>query len=186
MNNKNLKLAGLVCCLIIGPNALAQRPAPQPLPDGAGKMLVENLCTTCHSTATISRAAGYGSAAEWRRVFSTMIELPDSQADTIAAYLASVDPDIPWHVSRFHPDYEMTDRGATPPEILTQACEWGRAEGLRYVYTGNVWGDDNESTRCPGCGAPVLERHGFRLGRVRMTDGRCDGCGTIIAGVGMP
>ena len=93
MRNKNLQLAGLVCGLVFSHTVLAQRPAPQPLPEGPGKMLVENVCTTCHSTATISRAAGYNSVAEWRRVFSTMIELPDSQADTIATYLAEHFPE---------------------------------------------------------------------------------------------
>jgi len=93
MSYKNLQLAGLVCSLVISHNALAQRPALQPLPDGPGKMLVENVCTTCHSTATISRAAGYSTAVEWRQVFSTMIELPDSQANTVAAYLAEHFPE---------------------------------------------------------------------------------------------
>jgi len=93
MSYKNLQLLGLVCGLAFSHNLLAQRPAPQPLPEGSGKMLVENVCTTCHTTATISRAAGYSTAAEWRRVFSTMIELPDSQANTIAAYLAEHFPE---------------------------------------------------------------------------------------------
>lgn len=105
---------------------------------------------------------------------------------SIAAFLAEVDPDIPWHVSRFHPDHEMMDRGATSPALLRQACEWGRAEGVRYVYAGNVWGDDNESTRCPACHRVVLERHGFRLGRVAVHDGRCAHCDAPVAGVAMP
>lgn len=93
MNHKNLPLLGLVCGLAFSHCALAQRPTPQALPEGPGKMLVENLCTTCHTTATISRAAGYSTAADWRRVFSTMIELPDSQANTIATYLAEHFPE---------------------------------------------------------------------------------------------
>lgn len=72
--------------------AQAQRGA-QPLPDGPGKELVMSLCSTCHSTATISRAAGFSSAEEWRSAFSTMIELPDSQAATIANYLAEHFPE---------------------------------------------------------------------------------------------
>ncbi len=125
----------------------------------------------------------------WVEVTTLIVPgLNDTEAAlrSIATFLAEVDPDIPWHVSRFHPDYEMTDRGPTPPAILQQACEWGRAEGLRYVYTGNVWGDDKESTRCPGCGRVVIERHGFRLGRVSVRGGRCQHCDTPIAGLGMP
>jgi len=93
MQRPALKLFCLVTVLLAGPVAMAQRPAPVQLPDGPGKLLVENLCTTCHSTATIAGSAGYGSAAEWRRVFSTMIELPDSQAHTISTYLAEHFPE---------------------------------------------------------------------------------------------
>jgi len=68
-------------------STLAQGGSMQ-LPDGVGKELVMSACSSCHSTATISRSAGFDSAAEWRRVFSTMITLPDAQADTVANYLA--------------------------------------------------------------------------------------------------
>ena len=83
-------------------------------------------------------------------------------------------------------DNLSTRRWLKPLEILRQACQWGREAGLRYVYSGNLWGDDNESTRCPGCGEGVIERTGFRLGRVRVVGGRCEGCGEAIAGVGLP
>jgi virginiamycin B lyase len=63
------------------------------LPDGPGKDLVQNACSTCHGLNMITGAAGFGSAAEWRRLFSTMIALPDAQADTIAAYLAQHFPE---------------------------------------------------------------------------------------------
>ena len=93
MELKNLYVVGLIFGLGFTHNALAQRPTPQALPEGPGKMLVENLCTSCHSTATISRAAGFSSAAEWRRLFSTMIKLPEAQASTIASYLAEHFPE---------------------------------------------------------------------------------------------
>ncbi|MBR9910913.1 MAG: cytochrome C [Gammaproteobacteria bacterium] len=65
------------------------------LPEGPGKALVETVCTACHSAATISRSAGFSSAAEWRRVFSTMVNLGDAQAGTIANYLAEHFPEDP-------------------------------------------------------------------------------------------
>ena len=73
--------------------ALGQRPAPTPLPEGAGKELVQNHCSSCHTTASITRAAGYGTAGEWRRVMATMIDLPDAQANTMARYLAEHFPE---------------------------------------------------------------------------------------------
>ncbi len=74
--------------------ALAQNNAGT-LPEGPGKNLVLDVCSSCHSPATITRAAGYGSAGEWRRVFSTMVDLPDAQANTIAEYLAEHFPEDP-------------------------------------------------------------------------------------------
>lgn len=90
----NTSLMLTLCAGLFGFSAVAQgQGSNQALPDGQGKDLVMSVCSTCHSTATISRAAGYSSADEWRRVFSTMIELPDSQADTIASYLAEHFPE---------------------------------------------------------------------------------------------
>lgn len=83
----------LTSSVFILPQASAQRGAPPPLPEGPGKQLVMNVCSTCHSTATISRAAGFSTAAEWRSLFSTMIELNDTQATTIANYLAEHFPE---------------------------------------------------------------------------------------------
>jgi pyruvate formate lyase activating enzyme len=125
----------------------------------------------------------------WVEVTTLIVpHLNDSETElrAIAEFLADVDPDLPWHVSRFHPDHELLDRGPTPPATLRNAVAWGREAGLRYVYAGNLWGDDSESTRCPGCGAVVIERHGYRLGEVALQGGRCLQCDAPIAGIGMP
>ena len=82
-----------VALLQFGSFAFAQNRASQPLPDGPGKQLVENLCSSCHSVATITRAAGYSEPEQWRALFSTMIELSDAQANTIATYLAQHYPE---------------------------------------------------------------------------------------------
>jgi len=95
-------------------------------------------------------------------------------------------PETPWHVSRFHPDYRDTDLPPTPVHKLRRAWEIGREEGLRYVYTGNVPGDEAEHTRCHACGEMLVERVGFRVVRMRVTTaGACPKCGTTVAGVGM-
>jgi pyruvate formate lyase activating enzyme len=92
--------------------------------------------------------------------------------------------DVPLHFTAFHPDYKLRDRAATPPETLSRARAIARANGLRFVYTGNVHDAAGGSTSCPGCGALVIERDWYRLGRYRVTDdGRCASCGTTIAGV---
>jgi pyruvate formate lyase activating enzyme len=102
-----------------------------------------------------------------------------------AQFIAGVTPDIPWHVTAFHPDYRMDRRGATPARTLIRAAELGVAAGLRYVYAGNLPGQVGpfEDTRCPGCGKTVVRRLGFRvLERPIDPGGRCQGCGTVIAG----
>ncbi|MDP6536851.1 MAG: cytochrome C [Gammaproteobacteria bacterium] len=88
-------LTAICLSLLISPAVLAQRGTPPELPDGRGKALVQTVCSTCHSTATISRSVGYSSATEWRRVFSTMIDLNGPQANTVARYLAEHFPEDP-------------------------------------------------------------------------------------------
>jgi pyruvate formate lyase activating enzyme len=102
-----------------------------------------------------------------------------------AEFIASVSPDIPWHVTAFHPDYRMDDRDATPARTLVRAAERGVAAGLRYVYAGNLPGRVGpfEDTRCPGCGTAVVRRIGFHVLERRVDpNGRCEGCATAIAG----
>lgn len=91
--NKLLTVASILCVFSFSQSVMAQARAAQALPDGPGKALVENICSSCHSTATITRAAGFSSAEEWHDLFSTMIELPSAQANTIATYLAEHFPE---------------------------------------------------------------------------------------------
>jgi pyruvate formate lyase activating enzyme len=98
----------------------------------------------------------------------------------LAAWLAALDPDIPWHVSRFHPTYRMMDVPPTPTASIERALRVGREEGLRFVYGGNIVGHDSESTHCPSCGHLVIERRGFALQRMRLDGDRCRECGAKI------
>ncbi len=122
----------------------------------------------------------------WVEVTTLLIpDLNDDRGELreLADFLASVDKDIPWHLSRFHPDNELLDRGPTPPETIAAAREIGRQAGLRFVYSGNLWGDEGESTRCPACGEMLIERVGFAVRQNRLRGGRCPDCGEVIAGV---
>jgi AmmeMemoRadiSam system protein B/AmmeMemoRadiSam system radical SAM enzyme/AmmeMemoRadiSam system protein A len=103
-----------------------------------------------------------------------------------ADFLASVDPDIPWHVTAFHKDYKMTGPEPTPAETLVRACEIGSAAGLRFVYAGNLPGRVGpwENTRCPGCRATLVERTGYLVRAYRVgPDGRCPQCQARLPGV---
>jgi len=94
-----------------------------------------------------------------------------------------VDPDMPWHVSAFHPDYQMLDRPPTPPQALARAYEIGKRAGLRHVYVGNVMDADRESTYCPQCNRKVIERHWYNVRALWTQPGICPQCGTALAGV---
>jgi pyruvate formate lyase activating enzyme len=106
----------------------------------------------------------------------------DEELRSIASFLVSVSPDIPWHVSRFYPAYRLLNVPPTPLPVIERAVRIGYEAGLRYVYGGNVPGHSSESTSCPGCGRRVIDRAGFRLRENRVTGGRCADCGHEIAG----
>ncbi len=92
--------------------------------------------------------------------------------------------DVPLHFSAFHPDWKMTDTLPTPPATLTRARSIALAEGLRFVYTGNVHDPEGGSTFCPSCGRLLVERDWYRLGSWGLdAGGHCAGCGAAVAGV---
>lgn len=91
-------------------------------------------------------------------------------------------PEVPWHVSAFHPTYRLMHRPPTPAETLQRAVMLGRAAGLRHIYPGNLPGE-GESTACPRCGHAVITRAGYRVIANRLKDGHCPDCGTVVAGV---
>ncbi len=108
----------------------------------------------------------------------------DEELRDIARFLVSVFPDIPWHVTAFHKDYKMTGPDNTSVATLLRAAEIGAAEGLRFVYAGNLPGQVGkwENTYCPGCGELLIERYGFRVLRDRVADGHCPRCRRFIPG----
>ncbi|MBS1856757.1 MAG: AmmeMemoRadiSam system radical SAM enzyme [Acidobacteria bacterium] len=108
------------------------------------------------------------------------------EVERIAAFLTGISPDIPWHVTAFHPDYRMTDPPPTPPETLLRAASIGRSAGLRYVYAGNLPGlaGDLENTRCHHCDLTLVERRGYRIVRNLLEgSGACPRCATKIPGI---
>ena len=94
-------------------------------------------------------------------------------------------PDCPVHFFRFHPDYKMMNLPPTPVKTLEEHCKIARAEGLRYVYIGNVPGHPWEHTYCPGCGAIAIRRFGFDIRSWNLDEkNRCTACGYQLPIVG--
>jgi pyruvate formate lyase activating enzyme len=93
-------------------------------------------------------------------------------------------PDVPLHFTAFHPDFKMLDVPPTPTRSLRAARRIGIDNGLRYVYTGNVFDPDGQTTRCHHCDAVLIARSGYTVGTWGLDpDGMCTACGTVCAGV---
>jgi len=124
----------------------------------------------------------------WLEVVTLVIPgFNDSEEELtrMAEFLAGISPDIPWHVTAFHQDYRMTDPADTTAASLVRAAGIGRRAGLRFVYAGNLPGrvGDLENTRCPGCSALLIERHGYLILNYNLTpEGCCPSCHAAIPG----
>jgi len=122
----------------------------------------------------------------WLEITTLLIPgLNDSEPELekIAEFIFKQNPGIPWHISRFHPTYKLNNTPPTPPEKIQRAKEIGYSAGLKYVYTGNLPGDEGEKTCCHNCGELLIDRYGFTVRGSYIKKGRCFSCRTHIPGV---
>ncbi|MCA1816787.1 MAG: radical SAM protein [Acidobacteria bacterium] len=125
----------------------------------------------------------------WEEIVTLVIPGFNDSEDELkraADFIASVSPDIPWHVTAFHQDYQMTENANTTPEQLVRACEIGRAAGLKFVYAGNLPGRVGrwENTYCPACDELLVERYGYIIRKMKVSPaGECPQCREKIPGV---
>ncbi len=130
----------------------------------------------------------YRSEGVWVEVTTLIVPgMNDTEEELkeIARFLAGIDPDIPWHVSRFYPNYRMNNRGATSLEKMKRALEIGKEQGLHFVYSGNVPGWESENTFCPGCGNLLIERFGFQSANNFIRANACPSCKRVVPGIGL-
>ncbi|MDP8234175.1 MAG: AmmeMemoRadiSam system radical SAM enzyme [Candidatus Saelkia tenebricola] len=99
----------------------------------------------------------------------------------IAEFIAGVGKDIPWHISRFHPDFQFSGYDETSIEVLKKAEQIGKKAGLQYVYLGNIL--ENSNTYCYKCGELLIERMCFDIKKNKIDNGKCFACGTLMDGV---
>jgi pyruvate formate lyase activating enzyme len=126
----------------------------------------------------------------WLEIVTLLIPNFNDSAEELRRltdFVASVSPDIPWHVTAFHTDYKMQGDGQrnTTVEDLLRAVEIGRNAGLRYIYAGNLPGmvGEWEDTRCPQCHETLIRRYGYLIADYRLTpEGRCTKCAHQIPG----
>ncbi len=103
----------------------------------------------------------------------------------IAKFIKNIDEKIPWHITAFYPTYRLTDPPPTSIQSLRKAREIGLAEGLRYVYEGNIPGKGSENTSCYNCNKTLIQRLGFSILENRIKDGKCPECQSLIDGIGL-
>ena len=122
----------------------------------------------------------------WVEITTLLIPtLNDSNEELkdIAQFIADLGKETPWHISRFHPQFKMHSLQVTPVASLHRATEIGKHAGLKYVYSGNVPGDEGENTHCFHCGNLLIERYGFKIISVNLTGNKCFNCGTELEGI---
>jgi pyruvate formate lyase activating enzyme len=107
----------------------------------------------------------------------------DEELKDIAQFIAGLGKEIPWHISRFHPQFKMMNIPITSISSLHRAVEIGKQSGLKYVYSGNVPGDEGENTHCSHCGNLLIERYGFKVVSINLKGNKCSKCGTELEGV---
>jgi len=126
----------------------------------------------------------------WLEIVTLLIPGFNDSSDELrrlTEFVASISPDIPWHVTAFHADYKMQgdDQRDTTVEDLMRAVEIGSAAGLRYIYAGNLPGSvaQWEDTRCPHCDETLIRRYGYLIADYRLTSqGSCPNCAQPIPG----
>jgi len=107
----------------------------------------------------------------------------EKEFEAIAQFIASLGPEVPWHLSAFYPTYQMLHLPRTSATLLHRAREIGLKAGLYYVYCGNIPGQGGEDTFCPHCGRKVVQRMGFQVMKNDIVRGECRHCHGTIHGI---
>ncbi|MFA5141157.1 MAG: AmmeMemoRadiSam system radical SAM enzyme [Elusimicrobiota bacterium] len=122
----------------------------------------------------------------WLEVTNLVVPTVNDDISTIRRMakwmVGHLGPDTPLHFSRFFPMYELRNLPPTPEETLLKARQAAMDAGLRFVYIGNLHGHEAESTLCPKCAKVLVRRIGYLVPEMRIKDGRCEYCGTVIPG----
>ncbi len=143
----------------------------------------EKICAA-HLTPVLDSLRLLVSAGVWVEVTTLIIPgVNDSLKELaeIAKFIAELNLDIPWHISRFHADYKFNNYPDTPESSLKLAYDLGKKAGLNYIYAGNIsgWGQD---TYCPACHKVLIKREGFRITEINLLANLCSFCQASLPG----
>ena len=133
---------------------------------------------------TLKRLAGSG---VWFEIVTLIIPTLNDNPDDVKRMadwiVKELGPNVPLHLTRYHPLYRLRNLPPTPPELLLKAQAIAVNAGCRFVYTGNVPGLEGQDTLCPACKKAVIRRYGFEIAANNLKGGKCDFCGAVIPGV---
>ncbi len=116
-------------------------------------------------------------------IIPTLNDRPQDLRQLVRWIKANLGVDTPLHFSRFFPQYKLQHLPPTSAETLDMARQIAMAEGMQYVYIGNISSREGQNTYCPGCRKLLIERSGYTILQNRLKEGRCPDCGQIIYGV---
>ena len=128
----------------------------------------------------------YKSLGIWIEITTLIIPtLNDSEEELrkIAELISEVGEDTPWHISQFYPTYKLITLPRTPVATLRKASKIGLEAGLKYVYEGNVPGENGENTYCPNCEKLLIHRFGYQIRENKIKNSTCTFCGAKIDGL---
>ena len=115
-------------------------------------------------------------------IVPTYVDDPEMIKRMCAWILQELGPDYPLHFLRFFPQYKLKRLPPTPVATLERLRDVALAEGIHYVYVGNVPGHEGCHTYCHNCGNLLIERNGYLLAQNHIRAGRCEFCRTLIPG----
>jgi pyruvate formate lyase activating enzyme len=144
-----------------------------------------NLCAA-HLEPVLETIKGMKARDIWIELTTLLIPgLNDDpvEIDQLISFILGVDENIPWHVSRFYPQYQMDDLAPTDPSAIFEFLKKAKGMGLRYLYAGNVQSGGWSDTLCPQCNTTLIERSGYFTKVLDIEEGKCTSCGHKIAGI---
>ncbi|MCK5221446.1 MAG: AmmeMemoRadiSam system radical SAM enzyme, partial [Candidatus Aminicenantes bacterium] len=107
----------------------------------------------------------------------------EKEIEMLVSFIAETNSEIPWHVSRFFPHYQVGDKEPTDTGLIENVLNNAEKNGIKYVYGGNFdsgkWGD----TRCHECGETLINRRGYHIAEIGLAHGKCENCSEEIPGV---
>jgi pyruvate formate lyase activating enzyme len=123
----------------------------------------------------------------WFEITTLLIPGENDNRDEITRMcswiLENLGDEVPLHFTAFHPDFKMLDKPATPSATLKMARSVALEAGIKYCYLGNVYDREGQTTYCPNCHKPLIERDWHSVLSNKIDEGKCSYCGHVVAGV---